>query len=183
METLTVLLSPLTPPPSLRCIHTHTHTHTYFFCDQWRAHMCPVYWMRVNIHSLQQKKTWKEAYQLYHELHTHTHTNPCNRNLHCVSLRNPAVKSARAAGLLHISVWICACETVRSYARVYAYIKLYFDRLCSLPDFYPEILEQAQSFPRASSLLFSLSPSSVIRRVIWGIWLLMTVPNPHADNW
>lgn len=179
METLTVLLSPLTPPASLRCIHTHTHTHTYFFCDQWRAHMCPVYWMRVNIHSLQQKKNMKGSVSAL-PWATHTHINPCNGNLHCVSLRNPAVKSA---GLLHISVWICACETVRSYARVYAYIKLYFDRLCSLPDFYPEILEQAQSFPRASSLLFSLSPSSVIRRVIWGIWLLMTVPNPHADNW
>lgn len=131
------------PSPFLK-MHTHSHTlilissvineeHTCVQCTEWESTFI----------ACSRKKTWKEAYQLYHELHTHTHTNPCNRNLHCVSLRNPAVKSARAAGLLHISVWICACETVRSYARVYAYIKLYFDRLCSLPDFYPEILEQA----------------------------------------
>lgn len=62
------------PSPFLKMhTHSHTHTHTYFFCDQWRAHMCPVYWMRVNIHSLQQKKNMKGSVSAL-PWATHTHT-------------------------------------------------------------------------------------------------------------
>lgn len=34
-----------------------------------------------------------------------------------------------------------------------------------------------------SPALSSIPPPGAIERVIWGIWLLMTVSNPHADGW
>ncbi len=81
------------PSPSSTHSHTHTHTHThtqkYLFslCDQWRAHVCPLYWLILNMQS-RRHKTWTEAYQLYHTaLHTcsqHAHTHFYNRNL-CVA--------------------------------------------------------------------------------------------------
>lgn len=60
------------PSPFLK-MHTHSHTlilissvineeHTCVQCTEWESTFI----------ACSRKKTWKEAYQLYHELHTHT---------------------------------------------------------------------------------------------------------------
>ena len=66
METLTVLLSPLTPP-----LPQHTHSRKCFLCDQWRAHTCPLHWIKSNMHSLR-PKTWKKHISFTRE-HSHIH--------------------------------------------------------------------------------------------------------------
>lgn len=59
METLTVVLTPPLPQ--------HTHMSKHFLCDQWRAHMCPLYRMKANMQCQRQggkkEKNMAEAYQ------------------------------------------------------------------------------------------------------------------------
>ena len=165
METLTVLLSPLTPPLPLHT-HTHTHkqsTHKYKFplCDQWRAHVCLLSWITVNIRSQRENTS---------ALHWAEHTHLPQQEL--------VFGSVFCDGFyMNLCMWKCTFCALSQTLTFSTWLLPWNLRAgVILP---PSLLHPSSS----SSSLSSLSPSSVIRRVIWGIWLLMTVPNPHTDDW
>ena len=106
---------------ALPFITKHAHKYLLALCHQWRAHTLPLY-----THSQRQKEKYRKrhiGFSVRFNRHTvqpaqqtFTRSYFFNRNLHCVSLRNPAVTSApvtSAAGLLCIFVQIC--EHVRVY--------------------------------------------------------------------
>lgn len=109
------------PSPFLK-MHTHPHTHTYFFCDQWRAHMCPVYWIRVNIHSLQQKKDMKGSISALPRA-THTHTQiPATGTCIVCHLGTQQWKVLALQGFfIHLCEFVCMwnCAFVRQSICIY----------------------------------------------------------------